>query len=442
MKKSNYTHFLRNEKKLYAINLMTNSVLSFEKDSIDAVTSILDNSGMQSENQKLLQLRKLLYDNGFLINDDIQELELLKNRHDISCSFGKNRALSVQIAITLQCNFRCPYCYENHESVSLSQKKQDAFLKFISRNINNWDSIEITWFGGEPLLEPKIIDYMSKGIINICQQNRIRYRSLIVSNGYLLGNKNSELLKSCNVSTAQITIDGDKQTHDARRFLSNGKGSYIHIIQNILNAADNLEFIIRLNIDNQILNTLIPIFNVFAPIKDRVIFSFSQTNDAKGECIREGVSHIDFIEKTFILNEYALKEGFRVFNGAKFPGASYCPAYSDNSLLIDAHGNIHKCVSDTGKPERRMGYLSNDENIVVTNSDNQYKFDPFSDDDCRFCNVLPICMGGCPKFSVANKNVTGRCNIKEHITTHLEQTLLMLGEGYSLYEYIPSVLKN
>jgi len=428
MKKSCYNHFFNFNERLYVINLLTSGILSFKKESYGQIINIINNpdSLYQSSNcNNGTTLKNQLYTNGFIIDDNVNELDLLMARHKISCSPGKKISYSMQIAITQQCNFRCTYCYEKHTSLILSHEKQNAILNFIEKNIANWNSLSITWFGGEPLLEPEIIEYLSKSIIFLCNKYSVKYSSIIVTNGYLLNKKNANILYTCQVKTAQITIDGDKKSHDQRRKLVNGNGSYDKIIANILNESNKFDYIIRLNVDDQSTISLESLLTILYPINKKVIFSFSQTNELEGDNIKKSSSLKDYSEKEIKLGKLALGHGFRVMTGAKFPGESYCPVYSDNILLIDSNGNITRCVSDTGESEKRMGYIENDGTIITSNPNSQYDFNPFTDDDCKNCNVLPICMGGCPKYSCTNKLLNGRCSIKENITTYLNQMILI-----------------
>ena len=44
----------------------------------------------------------------------------------------------------------------------------------------------ISWFGGEPLLEMEVIDYVSQKVMEICRKAHKPYTAAVTSNGYLL----------------------------------------------------------------------------------------------------------------------------------------------------------------------------------------------------------------------------------------------------------------
>ena len=53
------------------------------------------------------------------------------------------------------------------------------------------------------------------------------------------------------IKTAQVTIDGPEEIHNRTRFLKNGEGTYRRIINNLLQANENLEVVIRVNIQKE-----------------------------------------------------------------------------------------------------------------------------------------------------------------------------------------------
>ena len=72
-------------------------------------------------------------------------------------------------------------------------------------------------------------------IKRLCKKYDKEYISHLTTNGYLLNlNTYNELVNEFNVRGIEITLDGDKNYHDKRRFLNNGKGTFEIIYSNIL----------------------------------------------------------------------------------------------------------------------------------------------------------------------------------------------------------------
>ncbi len=75
-----------------------------------------------------------------------------------------NRKLAYMIFVTMECNFRCSYCYEgiDKETWSMNIDIADKVIAFILTNsdFDKADEIEIAFHGGEPLLNFDIIKYI------------------------------------------------------------------------------------------------------------------------------------------------------------------------------------------------------------------------------------------------------------------------------------------
>lgn len=89
---------------------------------------------------------------GFLIDDSIDEKAILK--YEQLCSRYSRSHLSLVIAATSNCNFRCVYCYERSvlRASTMSEATQEAIVKFVESEAPHLESFTVTWYGGEPLL--------------------------------------------------------------------------------------------------------------------------------------------------------------------------------------------------------------------------------------------------------------------------------------------------
>ena len=66
------------------------------------------------------------------------------------------------------------------------------------------------------------------------------------------------------------------------------------------------------------------------------------------------------------------------------------------SIVIGPEGELYKCWNDVAKSNKVYGHIG----IGITNERVLYdyltKADPFDDERCRTCLLLPVCGGGCP----------------------------------------------
>ncbi len=62
----------------------------------------------------------------------------------------------------------------------MKDETQVDILNFIESQIGHLDSLNITWYGGEPLLELERILSLSKQMLRLCKKNNVRYFSSIL----------------------------------------------------------------------------------------------------------------------------------------------------------------------------------------------------------------------------------------------------------------------
>lgn len=87
--------------------------------------------------------------------------------------FRYNRShLSLVIAATSNCNFRCVYCYEGSvlRASTMSEAIQEAIVKFVESEAPHLETFTVTWYGGEPLLALDIIENLSIKFVDICKK--------------------------------------------------------------------------------------------------------------------------------------------------------------------------------------------------------------------------------------------------------------------------------
>lgn len=151
---------------------------------------------------------------------------------------------SITFVVTERCNLNCTYCYEKHSFHKNGKRMTKEIAKqavdFILNDdkLNNYANskehpgVIIDFIGGEPLLEIDLIDY-------ICDYFKLKsfemnhpwatnYMFNITTNGLLFNSPKvlNFIEKNKSKLSMSITIDGNKELHDACRLLPNGKGSY------------------------------------------------------------------------------------------------------------------------------------------------------------------------------------------------------------------------
>lgn len=172
MKPSRYNFFFdfpEDPEKIVAYNSRTGALALMEKKNYDKYKNYIE-KGISIDDNKLIEdLKK----GQFIIDDNVDELQLL--RFNLWRSRFNDKNLGLTIAPTLGCNFACVYCYEkdSQKNVFMSEEVQDKIVEYIKRQIKYLQSVNITWYGGEPLLAFDIVKDMSEKIIKLCDENEI-----------------------------------------------------------------------------------------------------------------------------------------------------------------------------------------------------------------------------------------------------------------------------
>ena len=90
-----------------------------------------------------------------------------------------------------------------------------------------------------------------------------------------------------------------------------------------------------------------------------------------------------------------LDRGFRV-DKLPSPTTAACMAQLINAYVIDHDGDLYRCFNYVGNKDKSCGNMSQEINYLHPEFLRLFNFDPFENERCRECNVLPLCQGGCP----------------------------------------------
>ena len=142
-----------------------------------------------------------------------------------------NRKLLVTIMPTEACNFRCPYCYERHIPITMSKQTISQIKNYISNISENFETVSIAWFGGEPTLCADTVLDVSEFIKTLGKEKSFNFISSMTTNGYLLTKNLFTQFYQAGVKSYQITLDG--WTHDKTRPLRSGKETLETILNNL-----------------------------------------------------------------------------------------------------------------------------------------------------------------------------------------------------------------
>ena len=224
MEWSKYNFLFEDSNNFFLYNSLSNSFAELSKETFGFIRT-------NRNNIEILGKDKELFDNLCLmkaiVKSDKDEYDKIKF-YALAERFN-NRRLDLTINPTLACNFACPYCFEeDHRNIYMSENTENEIIEFI-KQYKSITNINVTWFGGEPLLAFSRIESLTKKIIEL----GINYKAGIISNGYLLNKEIASNFESLHINSIQITLDGLADIHDSRRRLKSGGRTFDKILSNI-----------------------------------------------------------------------------------------------------------------------------------------------------------------------------------------------------------------
>ena len=375
---------------------------------------------------------------GLIVN--YNELDLLQTMHNKSLFYD---TVNLTICPTLNCNFDCPYCFEKHIPGMMSEETQDKIVDFSKKMLKNLKAnrLNISWYGGEPLLGYKIIENLSNKLIELCKEENIFYSATIITNGYLLTQEIVDMLAEKQVKSYQITIDGIDTTHDKTRRLKNGDGTFKKIIENLLSLKIQGHINIRHNVHKNnidevnILKKLLK--NISNQSGNKIVYYPAVVADNAPEK-REG--QVDFLTEEEQCDLIVFQK-----DGIFYPGrAFFCGAQTLNCVTIDNEGNLYKCWEDVGEIKRSFGNLDywNPSNPFYSCSNLDILIEYLNlipqnvDEECKECIWLPMCCGGCPsKRFYHNKNcIVFKTNPDKYLSKITENIIKKWDKEYNEQE--------
>jgi len=411
VKRSRYSVFVEVDGADYAYSGMSGALLRLgrgERDSIERFLAGESDAGCSSV--LLTELAK----GRMLVSDGTDELDLLATRYRRGREDSTHLALT--IVTSLGCNFDCPYCFEDKHPSILDAEVEDALLALVDDNLPQIQSMHVGWFGGEPLVGKRPLVSLSRQFIDRCDRAGVWYSADIITNGYMLDAQTCRELAELRVNSCQVTLDGPPDVHNRMRPLAGGGPSFDRIVENLQVAVDHFDVAVRVNVDTQNYQRAEELLQILAGrgLSGRMqvylgqLVAVSDGPAAPSSSYQPGFfAKADFAAAELEFTQLAMHYGF---SGPSVPqpvGAP-CTAVKVNEFIVGSKGELYKCWQSVGNPTHVTG---NVRDYANQNGRLQrwLKYDPFSNDECRSCVALPVCMGGCAHHGMDALQYENRC---------------------------------
>lgn len=317
--------------------------------------------------------------------------------------------------VTSSCNLRCLHCNRAAGDKSINELSLNEVKSVIDQLAEDFEPIDhISFGGGEPLMRKDIFDILAYGII----KKKLKIR--INTNGTLIDNKIAKALADSKVYHVQVSIDGDKKTHDLIR----GRGNFDKAIRGVkLLIKEGVNTSIRMTLMNCNRKKVKSVFDLASSLHvkrfsiGRGICS-GRFKEHKKELYIKKEDYFSAIKEAFelarnkkidfyctdplsiFIDEKRLKEIIHKFNPAKYIGG--CIA-GIAQFFISATGKIYGC----GMLDIEAGDLRKQKIREIWDNSKLFKLlrkrrdGIVKDDFCSSCKFLSIC-GGCQAAAYYN----------------------------------------
>lgn len=351
-----------------------------------SMITLSENEFRQYENMDFSELDIVgkLVDNGFILPCFVDEYR----RYEYYQGTLKNMYNSIAhytVSLTSKCNARCIYCYEEGiEHFDMSVETADRFAEVLCASEN---PVDITWFGGEPLIKTDLIER----ITNILKSNKKQFQAGIISNGSLLTDDIIDKFSDWNISWIQISIDGMKEEYLRRKcYYSNRTDIFDILIENIGKLLNHGIYVnVRLNIDAYNAEDCVKVAEY---LKEKYpdnsyldvypAFLSCENYSSENDCER-----LKYFEKIYDL--YPPERNVLT----SIPKISACFFQQSDAFVIDTDGSILCCDRDIGKQKTKISTVYDVPTFENFNKP-EYLI-PETRKRCTTCVYYPKCGGGC-----------------------------------------------
>ncbi len=346
-----------------------------------------------------------------LVCSDSNEFEDYKNEL-IDTRDNRARIFSLHIEPTIQCQLECGYCFENgiNRGKGMSDEVFQQSLSWIGQYFDTHKEVQVLrtiFFGGEPLLRKDIVKKAVVAYSGLAKSRNLEYMTEIITNGELLTEEVAAILSEHNWKRVQITLDGPREVHDARRNGKNNRPTFDNIWANVLmlarsNYVPGVDIRISLDQGNAGHIPRLLEFMVEAGVQEKIRLS------------------VGFIESSFFVQIQGVKETWQARHALKvwetardlgfsipdeYASGPLCVAQAKHSAVLQPDGHLQKCFCTSGQNQHAFGSIL-DGSTGYTRDPRYENFKRLDDCISEKCPYIPICGGGCTYHAVVENGGT------------------------------------
>ena len=326
------------------------------------------------------------------------------------------------------CNLRCDYCYYRNTVYAESPRRMtdDVLECFIRQYIEASPGpvVSFTWHGGEPALAGLDFYRLAADIQKRYLPEGWSCWNSLQTNGTLLDDDWCSFLAAARFDVG-LSIDGTQRIHDLYRKDHRGGGTYQL-------AADAVKRLNSHGIRPDLLCTVTQAaakepLAVYRALKDMhtgwIQFIPIVRRDIDGNPTPDSVSGEDYgtflcsVFDEWILHDLGdidvqlFAEAMRVWSGGE-AGLCWMAPVCGRAIIVEQDGGVYSCDHFVNAAHR-LGDINLSHLGALVDSPEQRRFGEAKRDtlnaQCRACQWLPVCGGGCPKDRFALPDLNYLC---------------------------------
>lgn len=332
---------------------------------------------------------------GFVVPREKNEYAGLMYEKRMTAYNQQPQYLHYVIAPTMNCNYRCKYCFElNYTNRNrMDDETVQATIDFIKKQVEKAKpsvGVHIQWFGGEPLLALDIIEKISKDLLKWLAEKGLKYLGYIVTNAYFLTEKNVERLLAVQVTGAQITLDGTEKVYNELKGAS--VDAFERVVDNIIASQNKMAITLRLNTCKENVQDIRNL--IWYICKEKGFKGTLYMANIRNYDEFDTISQVEFEKVRADIISDMKADGLFERLYVNMPKRRFvsCEACTNKEFVIGANGNLYRCVHLLD----REGYESGNVHIgYEVKEHDMIFFDGCLPLKCSNCKILPLCMGSC-----------------------------------------------
>ena len=317
---------------------------------------------------------------------------------------------SLCLHIAHDCNLRCKYCFASTGDFGIdrslmSKETGEKAIDFAISGSKQRKNIDIDFFGGEPLVNPKVVKHLVKYARMREKESGKNIKLTLTTNGVLLDDEMIEFLNENNVLLV-LSLDGRPDVHDKMRPTAAGKGSYTKAAEafaKVIKSRGDKNYYLRGTYTKENLDFTLDVAHMLTLGKELSIEPVVEKEGALKITEEDLPVIFDEYEKLarFYLDEHEKGNEFNFFHfNVAFSGGpciqkrlSGCGA-GHEYFAITPQGDIYPCHQFVGREKYYMGNLSTGvENKTLGKTFRNAHV--LNKEKCLSCWARFHCSGGC-----------------------------------------------